>query len=107
MSEENNPNSVMTEEDVEKAKLDKVEESALQIKALAGTFRQMGYSLSNRKKRAVVRVLEAVLFEPLEDVQLMGKAEKDLLAICNQIMYHKNKLAAYAVERKLEQDKGE
>ena len=100
-----NPNTILTEKDFEQAEVDIYEDSARFIKLLHGQFRQMGYKLSERKKKAPVRVLEAVLFEPLEKVQLVGKEEKELFAICNQIMYHKNKIAEFAVKRRMEQEK--
>lgn len=100
-----NPNSIMTKEDVEQLEVDKYEESARFIHTLHATFKKMGYALADRKKRAVVRVLEAVMFEPLEKVELIGREEKDLFAICHQIMYHKNKVAEYALKRNME--KGE
>ncbi len=55
-----NDNSIMTEEDYEKHELDHYEESAKFIKLFHGQFRKMSYKLANRKKRAVVRVLEAM-----------------------------------------------
>ena len=95
-----NDNSIMTEEDYEKHELDHYEESAKFIKLFHSQFRKMSYKLANRKKRAVVRVLEAMLFEPFEEVQLIGKEEKELFAICHKVMYHKNKVMEYAVKRK-------
>ena len=102
-------NNLLTEEDIEKAEVDMYEQSARFIKTLHATFRKMGYSLADRKKRSAVRVLEAMLFEPLEKVELSGQAEKDLFAICHQIMYHKNKVAEYALKRRMDKEnqKGE
>lgn len=99
-----NNNKILTEKDKEKLAYDLVEESGIFINRTHAIFRRLGYSLTKRKRKAVVRVLEAFLFEPLETVELQGKEEKELLDLCYQIMYHKNKLAAYAVERKLNKE---
>ena len=64
----------------------------------------MAYSLANKKKRGVARVLEATMFEPLEKIELFGKDEKELFAITQQIMYHKQKIAEYAIKRHLENE---
>lgn len=69
--------------------LDVHEKSAVMFNALSKQFRRVGYELANRKKRAMVRVVEAFLFEPLEQVKLEGKVEQDLLDLMRQIMYHK------------------
>ena len=100
-------NKLLTPEDKEKLEEDVYEQSAQTFHLLHSQFRKLGYAISNRKKRAVVRVLEALLFEPLESVELSGKVEKDLLALCHQVMYHKNKIAEYAVERKLAKENKE
>ena len=97
-------NKVLTDEEIQKTEEDMYEKSAEQIHALYAIFRKMGYALSQRKKRAAVRVLEAVLFEPLEKVKLEGKAEEELFALCHQIMYHKNKVTEYAIKRKMEKE---
>jgi hypothetical protein len=98
-------NTFLTKEDVEQNQIDKYEQSARFIKTLHAKFRGLGYDLAQRKKRAPIRVLEAILFEPLEEIELNGKIEKDLFAICQQIMYHKNKIVEYAIQRKQEAEK--
>jgi len=105
MSEENN--TLITTQSQEQQEVDTFEESAKFIKLLHGQFRSISYNLANRKKRGIARVLEAVMFEPLEDVKLLGKDEKELLDICNQIMYHKNKVTEFAIKRRMEAEKGE
>lgn len=102
MSETNN--TVLTQEDHEAAEYKRVEESAQFIHLLHSRFRKMGYALSNRKKRALTRVLEAVLFEPLHEIKLDGKAEKDLFDICQQVLYHKDVLKSYAIEQKIKEE---
>ena len=102
MSDTNN--TVLTQSDVDKADYDRVEESAQFIHLLYTRFRKMGYALSNRKKRALARVLEAVLFEPLHEIKLDGKAEKDLFDICQQVLYHKDVLKSYAIEQKIKEE---
>ena len=79
--------------------LDEVEQSALFINQAAKKFRSIGYNLAQRKKRAAIRVLEAVLFEPLEEVKLSGKEEQELFDLCQAVMYHKGKVLNYAFER--------
>jgi len=93
---------------VEEAKpeaLDEYEQSAAYIYHLSKAFRQIGYKLADRKKRSPIRVLEAVLFEPLEAVELVGQEEKDLFAICQEVLYHKNKLVEYMLTRKENKEK--
>lgn len=78
---------------------DEYENSAIFLMEASDRFRKLTYALADRKKRAVTRVLEAVLFEPLEEVELVGKEEKQLFDICQAIMYHKGKMLEYAVKR--------
>lgn len=92
----------VVEKQEEKSQIDEYEQSAIFIKHYAKMFKKMGYDLANRKKRSPIRVLEALLFNPLEDVKLYGKAENDLLQLSSQILYHKGKLMEYAEKRKLE-----
>lgn len=80
-------------------KLDEFENAALMFNVLSQQFRQNGYKLAQRKKRSAVRVLEALLFSPLEEVELIGKEETDLLQLCHQIMYYKMKINEYAIMR--------
>ena len=94
---------IIKEEDIKKeesrdvaAGLDEYEQSAAMFNHLSQVFRKELYKLANRKKRAAPRVLEALLFEPLESVQLSGKEEKNLLEMCSQIVYHKAKIIEYA-----------
>jgi hypothetical protein len=75
------------------------------FKHLAKVFRKQVYKLAERKKRAPARVLEAFLFRPLEEVELIGKEEKNLFDLCSTIMYHKIKIVEYAQQK--EQNKGE
>ena len=88
----------------EEQELDEYEQSAQAFHFLSMQFRKMGYALANRKKRAAIRVLEAALFRPLEDVKLMGKEEEELYQVAMQIMYHKNKIAEYSLKRQMEQE---
>lgn len=100
-----NNNKLLTPEDVEQIEVDQYEDSARYIKLFHGQFRQMGYALANRKKKAPIRVLEAVMFTPLEDVELLGKEERELFDICQKIMYHKNKITEFAIKRRMEAEK--
>ena len=68
---------------------------------LAQIFRKEVYKLAKRKKRAPVRVLEALLFQPFEQVELSGAEERNLLDLCGQILYHKAKIAEYAEEQQI------
>lgn len=104
---------VEPDKDVENG-LDKVEQSAQYLNVLFTQFREYGYSLAKRKKRAPIRVLESLVFEGLEEafvedglpeIKLSGKEEKELLALCHQVVYHKMVIAKYAAKRK--EDKGE
>lgn len=83
---------------------DEVELSAKTIHILFQHFRKVGYKLADRKKKAPIRVLEALLFDGLEDVELVGKEELNLLDIAKQIMYHKGVLIEYALTRKQGED---
>lgn len=107
MTEQENNNTIMDEESREKAVQDQYEESALIFNALHSQFRQIGYQLAKRKKKAPIRVLEAMLFMPLEEVQLVGAEEKELFDLCHKIMYHKNKITEYAIKRKMNEEKEE
>lgn len=78
---------------------DKYEDSAFFIHQSRENFRKLVYKLADRKKRAVVRVLEAVLFEPLESIELTGKEENELFDICQAVMYHKGIVLEYAMKR--------
>lgn len=93
-----------TETKKQEAQVDEYEQSAQMFHILHSQFRKMGYSLANRKKRAAIRVLEAVLFRPLEDVKVVGKEEQELVDIALQVMYHKNKIAEYAVKQKMNKE---
>lgn len=75
------------------------EMAAIFINQAHKQFKKLGYEIANRKKRSVVRVLEAVLFEPLEQVELLGKEEKQLFDLCQKVMYHKGILLKYAHEK--------
>lgn len=86
-------------------KLDEHEQAAITFNYYSSVFRENGYKLANRKKRAVVRVLEKLILEPFEDVKLEGKEEQDLLDICKKLMYCKMKIGEYAILRKENKDK--
>jgi len=102
---ENNTIVEEPKEEVKGTKEDKIEESARYIHILHGQFRQHVYKVANRKKRAPVRVLEALLFQGLHDTELIGKEEKELLALCSDILYHKSILSEYAYERLTKKEK--
>lgn len=82
-------------EENKEEKLDEYEQSAAMFHHLSQVFRKQVYELAKRKKRAPIRVLEAFLFRPLEDVELNGKEEKNLLDLCSTIIYHKVKIMEY------------
>lgn len=88
-------------------KLDQDEISAVFVNQAHKEFKQLAYGLADRKKRAVARVLEAVLFEPLEAVELIGQPEKELFELCQKVMYHKGVVLNYAFKRMEELKKGE
>lgn len=91
---------VGTPEEVKK-EVDPIEAAAIYINQSHKHFRQMAYELVKRKKRSAARVLEAVLFEPLEKVELT-KDEKNMLAFCNQILYNKGVLLRDIFEKHAE-----
>lgn len=95
----------IVEQTPEEAPLDEYEQSAVMFHSLSKHFRKMVYDLANRKKRAVPRVLEAFLFDPLEVVKLEGQAEENLLGLVRQIMYHKMKISEYAAIKQEEKEK--
>jgi hypothetical protein len=88
-----------TQEHPETKKADPTEESAYFINEAHKVFKKLAYALADRKKHSVSRVLEAVLFEPLEEVELFGKEEKEMLELCKQIMYNKGIVLEYAYNR--------
>lgn len=88
-----------TQEKQTNPEFDQDEMSAIFINQAHKQFKKIGYEVANRKKRAAVRVLEAVLFEPLEKVELLGIEEKQLFDLCQKVMYHKGILLKYAHER--------
>jgi hypothetical protein len=81
------------------AEVDEVEQSAKALRFIYSNFRKLGYDLVNRKKRAPIRVLESLVFGEFEDVELKGIAEKNLLDLCKQAVYHKNVIYNYTIER--------
>ena len=91
----------------EQVKIDPTENAAYFINAAHKEFKKLAYALADRKKHSVSRVLEAVLFEPLEKVELLGKQEQELFAICQQVMYNKGIVLEYAFKRMEELKKGE
>lgn len=101
----NNNTLSETPSETQQPQSDPVEDSAFFINQAHTNFKQLSYGLADRKKRSVARVLEAVLFEPLEQVELFGKEEKQLFDICQQIMYHKGTVLKYAYEKAAEKVK--
>jgi hypothetical protein len=97
----------MSTEEVKEEQLDPVEASAYFIHEAHKEFRRLSFSLANKKKHSVSRVLEAVLFEPLEGIELLGKGEQELFDICQEIMYHKGVVLKYAADRAANKLKGE
>ena len=87
------------EEVKDKESIDPVEASAYFIHLAHQDFKRLAYGLANTKKRALARVLEAVLFEPLEKIELFGKVEEDLFALCQEILYNKGNVLQYAFKR--------
>jgi len=85
---------------VEDTPLDEYEASAQHLNIIFNQFRKYGYDLAKRKKKAPIRILEAFLFEGLHDVELIGEDEKEMLDLCRQVVYHKNKLVEYVVKQK-------
>lgn len=107
---ETNPGPPIIDEDVDgllkeaqvtddEQELDSEEASAYFIHVAHEQFRDLAYKLANRKKRSLARVLEAVLFEPLEKIELSGPAEKELFELCQQIMYNKGVVLNYSFKR--------
>ena len=94
------------QKDADDKPLDKYEESAKIFGELAEVFRKKVYKLSQRKRKAPVRVLEALLFTPLENIELVGNEEKELAYLCNQIIAHKKNLIEYTFNR-IEEKKDE
>ena len=86
---------------------DEYEYSAMMFRGLYEKFKTMGYKLAERKKKAPIRVLEAFIFQPFEEVELVGQEEKNLLDICRQVMYHKMKVNEYALLKQEELNKEE
>jgi len=87
------------EVDKKEETIDPIEEAAFFINMAHKQFRKLAFALADRKRHSVSRVLEAVLFEPLEQVKLQGKHEEELFAICQQIMYNKGKVLQYAFKQ--------
>lgn len=96
---------VEAQDDDKTVVLDKDEEAAYFLHLAHKEFRLR--VLAGRKKQTVSRILEAVLFEPFEKVQLFGKEEEDLFALCNKVMYAKDVVFKYAQKRAEELKKGE
>ena len=67
---------------------DEYEQASIMFADMSKQFRKMGYALAERKKKSAIRVLEAFIFSPLEDVKLEGQAEKELLDICNSCLLY-------------------
>ena len=84
--------------------LDEYEQSSVMFshgtKLLRGKLRV----LAERKKKAPVRILESLILAPLEDAEVFGKEEQEILDLCQALMYHKNKIVEYTMLRKNEQE---
>lgn len=87
---------VGTEKEKVKKEIDPIEAAAIFINQSHKHFRRM---VSELGKNASHRILEAVLFEPLESVKLTSKTEKQFLAFCNQILYNKGVLMNDIIEK--------
>ena len=83
-------------QDNSKEDFDEYEQSAIMFNNYSKVFRKQLYKLASRKKKAASRVLEAMLFSPLEEVELQGKEEQELLDLCSRIVYHKMKIIEFA-----------
>jgi hypothetical protein len=101
-----NNNTILSDEELlkqaqddENKPLDPDEAAAFFVHEAHTQFRKLGYALAERKKRSLVRVLEAVIFEPLEKVELFGEQEQQLFALCQQIMYNKGVVLQFAMKR--------
>lgn len=90
-----------------KEDFDEYEYSAMMFRGMSEKFKKIGYDLAARKKKAPIRVLEAFLFRPLEEVELFGKEEENLLDLCRQILYHKMKIHEYSMLKQDELNKEE
>lgn len=110
-------NTLLTDQELETAAqgddhkpLDPDEAAAYFVHEAHTQFRKLCYALAERKKRSVSRVLEAVIFEPLEKVELFGNEEQELFALCQQIMYNKGVVLQFAMKRfedKVKKEEGE
>jgi hypothetical protein len=74
------------------------EHSLKMIDSLAVGFKTIGTELANAKKRAPLRVLEAILFETPEHDLTFGKKETFFLALCREIMYHRQIIEIYLMK---------
>lgn len=91
-------NTILADTAPVEKELDETEKAALFINQAHKKFRGLAYGLA-RKKNAVARVLEAVLFEPLEEVKLIGKQEEQLFEICRHVLHSKGIVMKYAFEK--------
>lgn len=96
--------TTVNEPTITQPEFDESEKSAIFINRAHKDFRRMVFAIADRKKHSVSRVLEAVLFEPLEEVELLGKQEEQLFDLCQQVMYHKGVVFKY-VDEKIQKDK--
>lgn len=85
---------------------DQAEKSAATFYHMHQNFKRIGYQLAERKKKSPIRILEAFLFEPLHEVKVYGKEEQLLLDMARELMYHKNKIMEYGLQ-KLQKEKEE
>lgn len=86
--------------------LDTDEQAARIFNLAHKNFKKLTYPLAERKRKALGRVLEAVLFEPLEAVELHGVEEKRLFDLCKEILYNKGIIIQFALKQK-EKEQGE
>lgn len=83
----------------EKPELNSIEQAALLIHEANKNFGTIVHNLAQRKKQALGRVLQAVLFEPLEEVKLFGKEEEELYSLCKNILFNKGLIMNYTIEK--------
>lgn len=72
--------------------------SIRELDALAVLFQQTGEKLAARKKKALLRILGAILFETEETEKTFGKDEKQMLDFCRGIMHHRQIVEIYLMK---------
>jgi hypothetical protein len=101
-----------TEEELEQvaeeiSQVDEIEELSKSLHLMYLSFKKLGYDLASRKKRAPIRVLEALLFGEFHNIELSGKGEQNLLDLCLRVVQTKGALYNKVVENKLKEENGE